>query len=111
MTGFELYLRRNAKKFDAYLATFFDDGTHPDMSRYLYGPLRVFTKNGGKRHRPLICLLACEAVGGDPSVPGRRRRPSSTSTRRRWSTTTSRTGVRPGATNRACTCARASNWR
>ena len=23
-------------------------------------------KNGGKRHRPLICMLACKAVGGDP---------------------------------------------
>jgi geranylgeranyl diphosphate synthase type I len=66
MIGFELYLRRNAKKFDDYLATFFADGTHPDMRRYLYGPLAVYTANAGKRHRPLICQLACEAVGGDP---------------------------------------------
>jgi hypothetical protein len=66
MTGFELYLKRNAKKFDAYLATFFDNGAHPDMRRYLYGPVARFTANAGKRHRPLICLLACEAVGGDP---------------------------------------------
>ena len=67
MIGFELYLRRNAKKFDEYLATFFADGTHPDMQRYLYGPLAVYTANAGKRHRPLICQLACEAVGGDPA--------------------------------------------
>ncbi len=66
MTSFEIYLKRNAKKFDAYLATFFTDGTHPDMRRYLYGPVAEFTANAGKRHRPLICLLACEAVGGDP---------------------------------------------
>lgn len=66
MTGFELYLKRNAKKIDAYLATFFEDGTHLDMDRYLYEPLRQFSDNAGKRHRPLICLLACEAVGGDP---------------------------------------------
>jgi len=66
MTGFELYLKRNAKKIDAYLATFFNDGTHSDMDRYLYEPLRLFSDNAGKRHRPLICLLACEAVGGDP---------------------------------------------
>jgi geranylgeranyl diphosphate synthase type I len=66
MIGFELYLHRNAKKFDEYLATFFADGTHPDMNRYLYGPLAVYTSNAGKRHRPLICMLACEAVGGDP---------------------------------------------
>ena len=39
MIGFELYLKRNSKKIDDYLATFFADGTHPDMKRYLYGPL------------------------------------------------------------------------
>ncbi len=66
MTGFELYLKRNSAKIDAYLATFFSDGTHADMKRYLYGPLAEFSANAGKRHRPLICLLACEAVGGDP---------------------------------------------
>lgn len=66
MTGFELYLKRNAKRIDEYLASFFGDGTHPDMARYLYGPLAEFSANAGKRHRPLICLLACEAVGGDP---------------------------------------------
>jgi geranylgeranyl diphosphate synthase, type I len=65
MIGFELYLHRNAKKFDDYLAKFFADGTHPDVRRYLYGPLAVYTSNAGKRHRPLICMLACEAVGGD----------------------------------------------
>jgi len=66
MIGFELYLKRNSKKFDEYLGGFFVDGTHPDMKRYLYGPLARFSDNAGKRHRPLICLLACEAVGGDP---------------------------------------------
>lgn len=65
MTAFELYLKRNAKKFDRYLATFFANGQHADMQRYLYAPLRRFSDNAGKRHRPLICLLACEAVGGE----------------------------------------------
>jgi len=68
MTGFELYLKRQGKAFERYLATFFDDGSHADMTRYLYGPLRTFSDNAGKRHRPLICLLACEAVGGDPKL-------------------------------------------
>jgi geranylgeranyl diphosphate synthase type I len=36
------------------------------MERYLYGPLAEYSANAGKRHRPLICLLACEAVGGTP---------------------------------------------
>mgnify|MGYP005629348547 CR=1 FL=1 len=66
MTAFELYLKRNAKKFDAYLARFFTDGTHEDMGRYLYRLLADYTANAGKRHRPLICMLAAEAVGGDP---------------------------------------------
>ncbi len=66
MTGFELYLKRNAKRIDTFLASFFADGTHPDMKRYLYGPLSEFSANAGKRHRPLICLLACETVGGNP---------------------------------------------
>ncbi|MBA4370820.1 MAG: polyprenyl synthetase, partial [Coriobacteriaceae bacterium] len=65
MTGFELYLSRSAEKFDRYLAGFFGNGTHADMGRYLYEPVREYTANAGKRHRPLICLLACEAVGGD----------------------------------------------
>ena len=68
MTGFELYLKANARSFDRYLSTFFGDGTHPDMARYLYAPLQNFSDNSGKRHRPLICLLACEAVGGDPKI-------------------------------------------
>jgi geranylgeranyl diphosphate synthase type I len=67
MIGFELYLKRNSKKMDDFLATFFTDGTHPDMKRYLYGPLAEYSANAGKRHRPLICQLACEAVGGDPA--------------------------------------------
>lgn len=66
MTGFELYLKRQSRAFERYLSTFFADGTHADMTGYLYGPLRSFSENAGKRHRPLICLLACEAVGGDP---------------------------------------------
>ena len=66
MTAFELYLKRHSKKFDAYLAEFFCNGAHVDMRRYLYEPLASYTANAGKRHRPLICLLACEAVGGDP---------------------------------------------
>lgn len=68
MSVFELFLRRDAKKVDEYLATFFVDGTHPDMKRYLYGPLSQFSANAGKRHRPLICMLACEAVGGDSDL-------------------------------------------
>ena len=34
----------------------------PDMDRYLYAPLKRYSENGGKRHRPLICIAACLAV-------------------------------------------------
>ena len=62
---FEQYLKENASEINEYLAGFFRDKTdNPDIERYLYGPLGRYTANGGKRHRPLICGLACEAVGG-----------------------------------------------
>ena len=41
--------------------------TTGDLDRYLYAPLARFTASGGKRTRPTLCLLGCEAVGGDGS--------------------------------------------
>ena len=68
--SFELYLRKEGKRVDDYIDSFFaqDQGAHSDMLRYLYTPLAEFSANSGKRHRPIICMLACEAVGGDPSL-------------------------------------------
>ncbi|MCL2606440.1 MAG: polyprenyl synthetase family protein [Coriobacteriia bacterium] len=68
--SFELYLRKEGKRVDAYLAEYFakSGAAHSDMMRYLYAPLAEFSKSSGKRHRPVICMLACEAVGGDPQV-------------------------------------------
>lgn len=68
MTGFELYLKKHYKKIDKHLATYFDGDYGVDLGTYLYAPLAEYTANGGKRHRPLICMLACEAVGGDPEL-------------------------------------------
>lgn len=34
----------------------------------LYEPLRYHVLGGGKRVRPVLCLLGCEAVGGDPEI-------------------------------------------
>lgn len=64
---FELYLNRYADKAGAIINQFIPEGTHPDMDTYLYAPLRKYSENGGKRHRPLVCVAACAAVGGDPS--------------------------------------------
>lgn len=36
------------------------------LHRYLYGILEEFIARGGKRTRPALAMLACEAVGGDP---------------------------------------------
>lgn len=63
---FEQFLTENAEEINEYLISYFDFETHPEMRRYLYGPLATYTANAGKRHRPLICILACVAVGGDP---------------------------------------------
>ena len=37
-----------------------------DLTRYLYGPLSRFNAGAGKRVRPVLTLLGCEAVGGNP---------------------------------------------
>lgn len=37
-----------------------------DLDGYLYGPLARFTAGGGKRVRPVLALLGCEAVGAAP---------------------------------------------
>ncbi|MGN0038579.1 MAG: polyprenyl synthetase family protein [Coriobacteriales bacterium] len=62
---FKQYLEDRAADIEAHLRTYFHEGTHPDMDRYLYRPLAAYSENGGKRHRPLITMLACKAVGGD----------------------------------------------
>ena len=35
-----------------------------DLDAYLYRPYDRFVSSGGKRTRPALCLLCCEAVGG-----------------------------------------------
>jgi len=64
--SFELYLKRNQLKMNKLVASFYERRGGGDINKYLYNPLEAYSHNAGKRHRPLICLLACEAVGGDP---------------------------------------------
>ena len=62
-TGF---LNRHFEEINRHLVSFFTDKTdNADIEAYLYAPLGRFSANAGKRHRPLICMLACQAVGGD----------------------------------------------
>ncbi len=62
---FEEYLKRYASKIGDLVNSYIPHGSHKDMDTYLYNPLRVYSQNGGKRHRPMICFAACMAVGGD----------------------------------------------
>jgi geranylgeranyl diphosphate synthase type I len=65
--SFETYLKENSERIDAAIASYFELSDVADVNRYLYEPLAAYSANGGKRHRPLICELACAAVGSDPS--------------------------------------------
>ncbi|MCL1798611.1 MAG: polyprenyl synthetase family protein [Eggerthellaceae bacterium] len=62
---FEEYLSAYAEEVGDLIVSYIPTGSHPDMGKYLYDPLVGYSKNGGKRHRPLICFAACRAVGGD----------------------------------------------
>jgi len=63
--SFELYLKRNQHKMNRLVTSFYEKRGGGDIKKYLYAPLESYSRNAGKRHRPLICLIACEAVGGD----------------------------------------------
>ena len=63
-TDFEEFLTENADSLNEYILKAFNNGEHPDMDRYLYNLLTEYSANGGKRHRPLSCMLAAVAVGG-----------------------------------------------
>lgn len=63
-TSFEEYLTSYADKVGEMINSYIPRGSHPDMDAYLYDPLLAYSKNGGKRHRPLICFAACLAVSG-----------------------------------------------
>ncbi len=63
---FELYLSKQLNKMNKLARSFYKDRGAGDIRRYLYEPMEHYSENAGKRHRPLICLIACEAVGGNP---------------------------------------------
>lgn len=43
-----------------------DENAPRDLDIYLYAPLERFNRGGGKRVRPVLALLGCEAVGASP---------------------------------------------
>ena len=68
--AFRAYLAKKRPLIEAYLSEHapapLGDETvvGGDLERYLYGPLKRFMASGGKRTRPVLVLLGCEAVGG-----------------------------------------------
>lgn len=72
---FAAYLGEKRPQIEAFLATCAPvcvpgtaEPTRADLNRYLYQPLERFTASGGKRTRPALALLGCEAVGADPEA-------------------------------------------
>ncbi len=63
--SFQSYLEQNSSRIGELIASYFENNAYGDINRYLYEPLAKYSANGGKRHRPLICELACGAVGGE----------------------------------------------
>jgi len=66
---FAAYLAEKRHVIEAYIEAHVpvplpEELTAADLDRYLYAPLARFTASGGKRTRPALCLLGCEAVGG-----------------------------------------------
>ena len=61
---FVSFLEQHVGQIDAHLIQAFQNQTEDaDIEAYLYAPLERFARTAGKRHRPLICMLACQAVG------------------------------------------------
>lgn len=72
---FAAYLGEKRPQIEAFLAECAPacvagtaEATRADLNRYLYQPLARFTASGGKRTRPALALLGCEAVGADPAA-------------------------------------------
>ena len=56
-------LERYGRRIDALMAKFLPEAADP----YLGAPIWHHMASGGKRIRPALCLMTCEALGGDPA--------------------------------------------
>lgn len=70
-SDFATYLAARRPLIETYLSDTFPHAERgvaqaDDLERFLYEPLVRFTSAGGKRTRPALALLGCEAVGGTP---------------------------------------------
>ena len=60
---FKAYLNQSRERVEAAL----DQSMGPERPESLRDAMRYSLLAGGKRLRPILCLAACELVGGDPS--------------------------------------------
>ena len=71
---FLTYLKERLPLVEKGLAAAADSPLFPnqaqvdDLNQYLYAPLAAFTQGGGKRVRPVLCLLGAEAAGAAPEA-------------------------------------------
>jgi len=63
--SFGEYLDCYADQVGDLVNSFIVRSDHPGINEYLYDPWIRYSRNGGKRHRPLIAFASCQAVGGD----------------------------------------------
>ena len=62
---FQSFLKSYAQSVGGIVNSYIPQSNNKDANFYLYDIFARYSKNAGKRHRPLICLAACEAVGGN----------------------------------------------
>jgi geranylgeranyl diphosphate synthase type II len=63
MFDLDVYLAANSRRIEDRLGSYVPE---PEAGEPLAAAMRYSLLAGGKRLRPLLCLAACEAVGGDP---------------------------------------------
>lgn len=68
---YEQYLNETAPVLKKYIEknldkviNSFEVPHHSDIDKYLYNPIKDYTKNSGKLHRPLTCIAAFLVVNG-----------------------------------------------
>lgn len=56
---------RNVEKIQELINNYIDNQDFTGTPKELYAPIEYILRQGGKRMRPTLCLLACELFGGD----------------------------------------------
>ena len=60
------FLKETKEEIDAYIFDFLPRAHERVEVRRLYEMMRDYPMRSGKRYRPVLCLLICEAFGGNP---------------------------------------------